>query len=214
MNRDEFKTANATIEHNPVKRLNARVDQICDRILPADLRADVRDMIEGSRLAALHNRAKEAIETGRFHLIDSMLLDFANDIHAAYQFELTSGALKIVTSADEVKRLAHMGLWQKYCWNGFHTTTLVECLEPGDLPIISVDYDEIRTSSRTITRADDFWDSLRPNGTSKEFWMKRGVSASVVQLAKDRARHEERERNLPQWNNSPDSMAGPSVRPR
>ena len=63
-------------------------------------------MIEGSRLVALHNRAKDAIESGKFHLIDGMLVDFANDLHAALSFERQNGALKVMTADTEVKRCA------------------------------------------------------------------------------------------------------------
>ena len=197
MNIEEFFAANETIEFNPVKRVNARVKQICEQILPADLRPDVRVVIEGSRLAALHNRAKGAIERGRTDLIEPMLADFANDLRAALNFERTSGALKAMTADTEVKRIANAGLFQKFCWNGHHTHTLAERLEQDDLPIVSVDYDGITTSKRTIRRDDDFWDLLRPSGTSKEFWAKRGVPDLVVQRAKDMAQHVERERNRP-----------------
>src|ERR1700729_3949250 len=113
----EFFEANEkTIERDPVRRLNAHVEQICKRILPDDLPAGVRTAIEGSRLAELHSRAKDAIESGRAHLLGAMCDEFAGSLGRALDFEREHGALKVVTPADEIKRLSRQ--WERFHWNG------------------------------------------------------------------------------------------------
>jgi hypothetical protein len=179
MNREEFFAANETIEFNPVKRLNTRVNQICDRILPADLRQDARGVIEGSRLTLLHTRARDAIESGRFHLIDGMLVDFANELLTAFQFELRSGLLKPWSASDEVKRCASAGYFERNLINGFEVCALRDGLEPGEqIDIHASALRAIKTDRREILRGGDFFDRLRLSGYSKEFWLRQCTSTA------------------------------------
>jgi hypothetical protein len=209
MNMEDFYTANETIERDPVKRLNARVEQICNRILPDDLPADVRAAIEGSRLAALHTRAKDAIERGREYLLEEVILpDFANELRDALNFERTNGALKVTTGADEIKRCSGRGDWERFVWNGFETGTISRVLERGER-IESVGFREIKTSKRTIVRRDEIFDRFRPISNSREHWLKQCTPESQILERERMAAREATESARPFHQQS-----GPAVAPR
>jgi hypothetical protein len=193
----EFFEANEkTIERDPVRRLNARVEQICKRILPDDLPADVRVTILDSRLTALHARAKALIERGRTHLLDVALDEFTEDLGKALYFERQHGALKVCTPADEVRRISGAGLWSRFHWNGHETGTLLLVLKPGET-IKGVGFREIVTSERTIVRYDAIFDAFRPNGYSVEFWRKGCTSENEIAAAEAMERHEAAVRERP-----------------
>jgi hypothetical protein len=210
----DFSAANKLIERDPIVLGERLAITTCSRILPPDLPAALLQTLR-QRLSALSGRMADAVSRGKAYLIfESVLSEFGNELREWMHFERTNGALRQMTVADEVTRCARAGLFEKYLWNGFHVRTLMECLTPEDLPIKNVNYDEIMVSSKTISRESEFWDLLRPSGTSKEFWARRGVQASVIEEAKDRARHVEEERSRSGWNDSPSSSAGPNVAPR
>jgi hypothetical protein len=216
MDIEEFFAANETIERDPVRRLNARVEQLCARILPADLPPDVRAAIEGSRLSALHTRAKDAIERGRTDLIDSILAEFASDLGRALDFERRPGGrLYIGLQADEAKRVAATGYFEKYLINGFEVRALADGLEPGEkIDIHTPAFRVIKTNRREIARGSDFFDRGRPAGYSKEFWLKKCTPADRLAEAENAAKREETEAARPLWNDSPAAGAGPHVAPR
>ena len=167
---NDFYAANETIERDPVKRLNAGTERSCERILPADLPADVRNAILGSRLGALHARAKEAIERGQAHLIDGILAEFASDLGRALDFE-REHSLKVVMPADEIRRASGAGLFEKFAWHR-ETGMIVRLLDVGDrIGIVNFREIEVRGpdgATRTITRRDPRFDQYRPISRSKE----------------------------------------------
>jgi hypothetical protein len=209
MNIEEFFAANeSTIETNPVVWLNKGAKRIVVRILPPDLPPDLRIALLRSRLSALHARGKDAIERGRADLIDGILADFANDVRAALNFERTSGALKIVLAADEVRRCA--GWFEENAWRQ-EPWLLAQILEQGEtIDKPNSDSRHIKTSKRTFTRRDPAFDALRPVNQSREHWYSQVCTPeSVIAEAEAATKREAKEAARPF-----SDFSGPNVAPR
>jgi hypothetical protein len=203
---DEFFAANETIERDPVKWLNRLTEQTCERILPPDLPPDLRVALLRSRLSTLHARGKDAIESGRAYLITDAVSDFGNDLRGALAYERASGALKPWRREDEIKKFAGRGDWERHLYNA-HEVICAQQLLPEGAHILAVGWHGVTTDKGEIPRGE--YESLRPVSTSRAHWESLNTPGHVIQVAIEREKYVERERNRPF-----SEMSGPSVRPR
>ena len=94
-----------------------------------------------------------------------------------------------MTPADEVKRISTAGWFEKLAWHK-EPWILAQILERGER-IEKVDFREITTSKRTITRRDPAFDALRPISMSKEHWFNQICTPpSIVDEAEAAAKRE------------------------
>jgi hypothetical protein len=212
----DFIAANKLIERDPVLLGETLARHTCERILPPDLRPDVLKDLR-PRLAALSGRMKDCAERGKAFLIFEMIIpEFANELREWMNFEhRPGGRLHVVTQADEMKRCATAGYFERNLINGFEVQALADGIEPGEqIDIHAPAFHVIKTNKREIARGSDFFDRGRPAGYSKAFWLKKCTAADRLREAQEQLEREERAAARPRWNDSPESSAGPNVRPQ
>ena len=153
----------------------------------ADVPDDLATQILPSRLDRLTQRAQEAFERGRPKQIDELLNKYAADLRGAVLWERQNGALKPVTPSSEIERCRDVLSAKKY--GAYEVGGLRHLLRGGER-ILSVDFREIVTSMRTVTRKEIFDAFPFDRVMSKEFREQMFVSERTIEEAEQRAREQ------------------------
>jgi hypothetical protein len=164
----------------------ARIEAIeVDQTAPPELRESIITQLR----TALCARVQGALADFRIDRIPAALADYKSGLRERMEWERTRGSLKQpATPADEVKRVAAAGYFDRNLINGFETHALMEGLEPGErIDIHASALRAIKTDRREILRGGDFFDQLRPSGYSREFWLRQCTSAARLAEAEKMA---------------------------
>jgi hypothetical protein len=177
---------NAALWEKKKCELIAVARRIAEREL-ADVPDDLATQILPSRLDRLTQRAQEAFERGHPEQIDKLLNEYAADLRGAVLRERQSGALQPISPDSEIKRCR--GQLSDRVYGAYEVGALRHTLRAGER-ILSVDFQVIETSMRTITRKDLFdaypWDRVM----SQELRERMFVSERAIEEAEQRARQQ------------------------
>ncbi len=188
MDLTEFELTVDRIEIDPRPALKRNAAHIRAREL-RDIPPDLAVELSGPRLERLAEASRVAIESGRFDKLADILNEFSTDLHNAAVYERTKGRLRPApTAADQIKSFTSD--FERCRWNRYESSCLLKMLKAAER-IVSIGYREIRTSERTITRADlrTFADSQRPAwGTDDEFFARNFTAAALIDSAEEESR--------------------------
>jgi hypothetical protein len=183
---------NKVIHFDLQKHFDGAVQRIEACEVDQTLTPELRESVITRARAELDAWVWDALRDFRIDRIPAALADYKNALRERMHFERTHGSLKQpATPADELKRVAESGYLEKYLINGHEVAALIDGLEPGEQIDTTVSaFRAIKTNRREIARGSDFFDRLRPNGYSKEFWMEKCTSAARLAKAEAMEQHE------------------------
>jgi hypothetical protein len=183
--------ANAVLWERKKCELIAVALRIAEREL-ADVPDDLATQILPSRLDRLTQKAHEAFERGHSEQIDELLNKYASDLRGTVLWERQNGALKPVTPSSELKRCQEVLAAKEY--HSAEFKGLLHLLRDGER-IRGVDFRQIETSMRTITRKDLFDAYPFDRVMTQELRERMFTSERVIEAAERRER-EDREAQL------------------
>ena len=121
---------------DPVSRFWSALERIIERT-PADVPVALRDKKVAALLAPLIPRANDAIQSGKFSLVDDLLAGFANALRGAVMLEREQGELKPWTGHDTM--MPWVGTLSEHLFNGFECSHIQRML-PRESSITGINF--------------------------------------------------------------------------